>query len=200
MPREHLARVPDQRSQSRRSRRARDGERLAAPQQPRRGGRRRRRRPSRSCSSAAIACASRSCSCGSRRPISSGARVEDARVALDRGLAAFNEERAASTELRPISALDESWQLFDASIQLSLKEKNYERAFALAEAARARSASESKKFGADRPRRRCRPRLAPDEAILALNQFDDELAVWVITSQQRHRHDAVDVARRRHSS
>ena len=75
-------------------------------------------------------------------------RTEQARVALDQGLAAFNEERAGSTELRPISALDESWQLFDASIQLSLKEKDYERAFALAEAARARSASETRKFGA----------------------------------------------------
>ena len=36
---------------------------------------------------------------------------------------------------------------------LSLKEKDYERAFALAEAARARSASEAKKFGAVEPRR-----------------------------------------------
>ncbi|MBY0493961.1 MAG: CHAT domain-containing protein [Cyanobacteria bacterium] len=109
-------------------------------------------------------------------------RVAEARVALDRGLAAFNEERAASTELRPISALDESWQLFDASIQLSLKENNYERAFRLAEASRSRSASESKKFGAT-PLREVQASLQADEAIVALNQFDDELAVWVIKSQ-----------------
>jgi len=108
-------------------------------------------------------------------------RVEDARVALDRGLAAFNAERAASTELRPISALDESWQLFDASIQLSLKEKNYERAFLLSEAARARSASESKKF-APAGVATVQASLGANEAILALNQFDNELAVWVIKS------------------
>jgi len=108
-------------------------------------------------------------------------RVEDARVALDRGLAAFNEERAASTELRPISALDESWQLFDASIQLSLKEKDYERAFLLSEAARARSASESKKF-APAGLATVQASLGANEAILALNQFDNELAVWVIKS------------------
>ncbi len=108
-------------------------------------------------------------------------KVEDARLALDRGLAAFNEERAASTELRPISALDESWQLFDASIELALKEKNYERAFLLAEAARARSASESKKF-APAGLAAVRASLSANEAIVALNQFENELAVWVIKS------------------
>jgi CHAT domain-containing protein len=108
--------------------------------------------------------------------------LAEARAALDRGLAAFNEERAASTELRPVSALDESWQLFDTSLQLSLKERNFDRAFALAEAARSRSASEFKKFGA-MTLRDVQASLQPDEAIVALNQFDDELAVWVIRSQ-----------------
>ncbi|HUQ89730.1 MAG TPA: CHAT domain-containing protein [Vicinamibacterales bacterium] len=106
-------------------------------------------------------------------------RTEQARVALDRGLGIFNEERAASTEQLPISALDESWQLFDTSIQLSLKEKDYERAFALAEAARSTSASELKKFGG-KTLRDVQAALQPNEAILALNQFDDEIAVWVI--------------------
>ena len=106
-------------------------------------------------------------------------RTEAARAALSRGLEAFNEERAASTEQRPISALDESWQLFDASIQLSLREKDYERAFVLAEAARARSASESRKSGAVNLAS-VQAALGADEAILALNQFDDEVAVWVI--------------------
>jgi len=140
-------------------------------------------------------------------------RTEQARVALDRGLAAFNEERAASTELRPISALDESWQLFDASIQLSLKEQNYERAFALAEAARARSSSEAKRFGAV-DLASAQSALQSNEAIVALNQFEDELAVWVIrprsvtvtmrpmsrqTSQQliaRHQHEIWNAAAR----
>ena len=109
-------------------------------------------------------------------------RTDAARAALDRGLIAFNEEQAASTEQRPISALDESWQLFDASIQLSLKERNYERAFALADAARARSVSESRKFGAT-SLAAVQAALSQDEAILAVNQFDDELAVWVIQAR-----------------
>jgi CHAT domain-containing protein len=106
-------------------------------------------------------------------------RTDEARAALNQGLEAFNEERAASTDQRPISALDESWQLFDASIHLSLKQKDYERAFALAEAARARSASETRKFGAT-SLASVQAALSPDEAIIALNQFDDEVAVWLI--------------------
>ena len=116
-------------------------------------------------------------------------RAEEARVALNRGLEAFNEERAASTEQRPISALDESWQLFDASVQLSLKEKDYPRAFALSEAARARSASESNRFGSVNLQT-IQAALGPDEAIVALNQFETQLAVWLIT-----RHD-LDVSMR----
>jgi CHAT domain-containing protein len=116
-------------------------------------------------------------------------RTAEARLALDRGLAAFNEERAASTEIRPISALDESWQLLDASMQLSLQQKDYKRAFALSEAARMRSASEAKKFG-EPDLNALQQALQPDEAILALNQFDDQLAVWVI------RRDAVNVTTR----
>ena len=108
-------------------------------------------------------------------------RIDAARIALDRGLAAFNEERASSTELRPISALDESWQLFDTSIQLSLKEKDYARAFALSEAARTRSASEIKKLGAV-DLSAVQAALQADQGMLALNQFDDELAIWVIRS------------------
>ncbi len=116
-------------------------------------------------------------------------RTEQARMALDRGLDAFNEERAASTDERPISALDESWQLFDASVQLSLKEKDYRRAFALADAARARSATESRRYGTPELAA-IQSGLAPDEALIELTQFDTELAVWVI------RHDRFDVVLR----
>jgi CHAT domain-containing protein len=112
-------------------------------------------------------------------------RTEAARAALDQGLRAFTEERAANSELRPISALDESWQLFDASVRLSLKENDYARAFAMAEAARAGTASESKRFGGA-TLAEVQSALADDQAILALNQFDDELAVWVIKQDAIH--------------
>jgi CHAT domain-containing protein len=114
-----------------------------------------------------------------------GNRTEAARVALDRGLEAFNQERASS-DLRPISALDESWRLFELSVQLSLSEKDYPRAFALAEAGRARSASEARRF-ASADLGTVQASLEANEAILALNQFEDELAIWVI------RRDRVDV-------
>lgn len=116
-------------------------------------------------------------------------RTGEARAALDRGVAVFNEERAASNEQRPISALDESWQLFDASVQLSLHERDYPRAFALSEAARARSASESNRFG-NVNLQAIQAALDPDEAIVALNQFETELAVWLI------KRNSIDVAMR----
>jgi CHAT domain-containing protein len=106
-------------------------------------------------------------------------RTAQARAALDRGLRVFNEERAARTDQRPISALDESWELFDASVQLSLREKDYGRAFSLAEASRSRSASEAQQFGAT-SLDAVQAALGKDEAILAFNQFEDELAIWVI--------------------
>jgi CHAT domain-containing protein len=108
-----------------------------------------------------------------------GNRQEEARQALNLGLTAFNQERAASNELRPISALDESWQLFDAAIQLALKDGDYPRAFALAEGSRARSSSESQRFGVV-DLEHVKASLGNDEAVIALNQFDTELAVWVI--------------------
>ncbi|HEX8027818.1 MAG TPA: hypothetical protein VF491_05120, partial [Vicinamibacterales bacterium] len=106
-------------------------------------------------------------------------RNAQAQAALDRGLKAFNEERAAMTDQRPISALDESWQLFDTSVQLSLRQGDYQRAFALAEASRSRSASETRRFSAT-TLETVQGTLSRDEAILALNQFEDELAIWVI--------------------
>lgn len=118
-----------------------------------------------------------------------GNRLEEARQALNRGLDAFNQERAARNELLPISALDESWQLFDAAVQLSLKAGDYPRAFALAEGSRARSASELKRFGSV-DLERVKASLGNDEAIIALNQFETELAVWVI------RNDSVNVITR----
>jgi CHAT domain-containing protein len=114
-------------------------------------------------------------------------QTAEARAALNRGLAAFNEERAASTDDRPISSLDESWQLFDAAVQLALKEKDYRSAFALADTARARSASESQRLQTlDLPA--VQASLGANEALLELNQFDSELAIWVI---RRDRFDVV---------
>ena len=58
----------------------------------------------------AIGCASRNSSCGSPRPTSSGAGPQRPELALDRGIAAFEEERQSMSEKRRISSLDESWE------------------------------------------------------------------------------------------
>ncbi len=100
-----------------------------------------------------------------------------------------------ATEQRPISALDESWQLFDASVQLSLHEKDYPRAFALSEAARAQIGERIESLRQRESSSRFRRRSDPDEAIVALNQFETELAVWVIKRNGIDVIDARDVSR-----
>ena len=77
---------------------------------------------------------------------------------------------------------------------LSLKEKNYERAFALAEARACADPRVNRRNSALSSLAAVQSALAPDEAILALNQFDDELAVWVIQLARRRRHDAPNVS------
>jgi CHAT domain-containing protein len=112
-------------------------------------------------------------------------RLADANAALARGIEAFEEERARSTEDRPISALDESWKLFETSVQLSLKREDYDRAFALSERARLRTTSESRQ-ATFLHLSAVQASLVEDEAIVALTQFEDELAVWVIRRTGTH--------------
>src|SRR5688572_23925808 len=111
--------------------------------------------------------------------IASG-RLEDAESALARGITHFEEERASLSDEGRISTLDESWQLFDAVVQLAIRQRDYPRAFAMAERARTRTLSETKRLSAVPSLSEVERSLAADQAIIALNQFDDELAVWVI--------------------
>jgi len=115
--------------------------------------------------------------------------LQQAQLALDRGIQSFDEERASLADEGRISTLDESWQLFDTAVRLSIKKGDYTRAFALSERARARTLAETRQL-AVRSLEEVQAALPADQAVVALNQFDDELAVWVI------RRDTVDVMTR----
>jgi CHAT domain-containing protein len=116
-------------------------------------------------------------------------RLKEAEIALAHGIRAFDEERSSLTDGR-ISTLDEAWQLLETSVHLSIKSGDYLRAFAMSERARMRTVAEAKGPTGTRSLGDVQGGLAPDQAIVALNQFDDELAVWVI------RRDRFEVIRR----
>jgi CHAT domain-containing protein len=104
--------------------------------------------------------------------------------ALAGGMKAFDEERASLTDEGRVSASDESWQLFDTAVQLAIHSRDYERAFALAERARARSLVERRLASTGPTLAEARRLLKPGDVIVALNQFDDELAVWSISRSE----------------
>jgi CHAT domain-containing protein len=110
-------------------------------------------------------------------------RLNEAERALAAGIESFDARRAALTDELGLSANDESWQLFETALSLAIRKGDYERAFAMGERARATSVLEQQRVmgmpalaDAERVARR-------DEAIVILNQFDDELAVWIVRNQ-----------------
>ncbi|MEO8677902.1 MAG: CHAT domain-containing protein [Vicinamibacterales bacterium] len=107
-------------------------------------------------------------------------KVDAAELALSQGIRAFDDERASLSDEGRISTLDESWKLFDTAAQLALKKKDYPRAFALAEHARGRTLAEARRIPAGRSLTEVQDTVEQGEAILAVNQFDDELALWLI--------------------
>ena len=163
--------------------------RATRPPQPRR-----RRGPSKSSSSAAIGCASRSCSSRLAQANIAWGRTAEARAALDRGLARV--QRRARGEHRRSGRFPRSMNRGNCSMPRSSC-----RSRKRITSAHLRWPKRPAPVG-ERNARNSAPPASPsvqaalgaDEAILALNQFDDELAIWVITSQQHHGHDAVDVA------
>lgn len=101
-------------------------------------------------------------------------------AALTRGIQAFEAERSSLVNGGRLSTLDESWRLFDTAIQLAIHKKDYERAFAMSERARTRTAAGLQRGPINDSLADIERSVSEDEAIIALDQFDDELAVWVI--------------------
>lgn len=101
--------------------------------------------------------------------------------ALSDGMRAFDEERASLTDEGRLSASDESWQLFDTAVELAVHRGNYDRAFALAERGRARSLTERRLAENGPSLAEARRLLKPGEVVVALTQFDDEVAIWALS-------------------
>jgi CHAT domain-containing protein len=106
-----------------------------------------------------------------------------AEAALAKGIKAFDQERGKMADEGRLSAHDESWGLFETAVQLAIQKNDLERAFAMSERARVRSLAEARKVTAPRNLKEVQAALGPEEAIVALNQFDDELAIWVLRAK-----------------
>ncbi|HWI17287.1 MAG TPA: CHAT domain-containing protein [Vicinamibacterales bacterium] len=112
-----------------------------------------------------------------------------AKTALADGIHAFDAERAQLADEGRVSPFDQSWQLFETAVQLAIQEHDYPRAFEMSERARLRTLAEARK-AAPRSLSDVQANLQGHEAVVALNQFNDELAIWVI------RREDVKVVRR----
>lgn len=109
-----------------------------------------------------------------------GGRTAQAKVALANGIRAFDDERALFATEGRVSAMDQSWQLFETAVQLAIEEKDFSSAFAMAERARARTVAEARRAPVGRPLEHLQASLDESEAVIALNQFNDVLALWII--------------------
>ena len=103
-----------------------------------------------------------------------------AEAALANGIAAFEEERSSLSDEGRVSTLDESWRLFDAAVQLAIKKGTTRARSRCRSSARARTLAERNQSTAGHSLADIQPLWSRTEAIVALNQFDNELAVWVI--------------------
>jgi len=115
--------------------------------------------------------------------------VVAAKVALADGISAFEAERLLFADESRMSAFDQSWQLFETAAQLAVEEKDYPRAFEMSERSRVRTLAEAK-GATPRSLSEVQSNLDANEAVIALNQFSDELVVWAI------RRSSVNVVRR----
>jgi CHAT domain-containing protein/tetratricopeptide (TPR) repeat protein len=108
-------------------------------------------------------------------------RLDEAESALAEGIRAFDEERASLADEGRISIVDENWELFETGVWLAIKKGDLNRAFAMAERARARTLVEARRAPQPRALDELQARLAESETVVALNQFEEELAIWVIS-------------------
>ncbi|HEU4893905.1 MAG TPA: CHAT domain-containing protein [Vicinamibacterales bacterium] len=112
-------------------------------------------------------------------------RIDEARVAAERGIDAFERALASIDPRDPIriSALDPAWALYSDAARLHLVRgrEGYAAAFALLERGRARTLIDLRRVTplslAD-----VQERLKSDEALLLLDQSSSSLVTWWITS------------------
>jgi hypothetical protein len=110
-----------------------------------------------------------------------------ARQAAATGIAIFEREQAA----RPTTAgtrIDDGWQLYEVGLRAALGEGDLSAAFAFGDRARSRGLRPAGSPAADLAT--LQVSLGEGDAVLALNQLQDELIVWVVT-----RHDVRHLVR-----
>jgi len=107
-------------------------------------------------------------------------RLDEAASALADGIRAFDEERASLSDEGRISVADENWELFETGVWLAIKKGDLNRAFMMAERARARTLAEARRASQPQTLAELQARLPDGATIVALNQFGEELAIWVI--------------------
>jgi CHAT domain-containing protein len=117
-----------------------------------------------------------------------GGRRAEAEDAVRRGLEAFNSERERLAKAGGTSRADDSWGLFELGMILALDRSDTARAFSLAAAARSRDGASV--AGSPDVLGQVQERLEDGEGVIALNQLDRELLVWLVTKK------GVDVVRR----
>jgi hypothetical protein len=103
------------------------------------------------------------------------ARLPGVDDAIQAGLAAFERPREAPGP----GSSDDAWQLYAMAMRRALDRGDRDRAFELADRARARTLGP---LALDRlpSMRGTENALLADEAVIALNQLDDELVVWLV--------------------
>lgn len=111
-------------------------------------------------------------------------RIAEAEQALLNGIRAFDQEREALVDEGRASARDEAWGLFETAVRLAIHKRDFGRAFELSERARLRSLAEARKLTSLRSLQAIQSTLRANEGLLALNQFDDDLAIWIIRNDR----------------
>jgi CHAT domain-containing protein/tetratricopeptide (TPR) repeat protein len=101
-------------------------------------------------------------------------RLDDAERALNAGIQAFDETRPRTGT--GVRLTDETSQLFEVALSLAVRRGDHERAFTMAERTRALSTPDQ----ATQSLAAAQAAALPNEAIVALNQLEDELVVWII--------------------
>ncbi len=114
--------------------------------------------------------------------------TEAASRSVSAGIEAFDRQRSLIATAGGTSFSDRAWALYELGTDLALQRGETAWAFSLASAARTRdmrSASSTRDLLVQ-----VQGRLEPTEGVMALNQLDDELVVWLVT------HNTVSVIRR----
>ena len=110
-------------------------------------------------------------------------KFAEAEQALVAGLEALDTTRPRPAGAAVVATFDESWQLFESAVQLAIRRGDYQRAFAMAERGRANAPAKGRAPGETPSLAEVQKTVPSGAAILALNQFEDELALWLIRTQ-----------------